>query len=447
MDAAGEGMPVGQRRGAGVVVLATVALALGGVGQIVAAAGTAASAQPALAPLDLGAGDPRLDPADYSVTRFAAELSYPLGMTELPDGSLLVGTSSPTGGSYFASTGALVCLVDADGDGVADGPGQTLAADLPGPITAVRRAGTLVYTVSPQPTGSSIGVFRTGRVPSAQLTPLGSIDLGYAEPMQHATYALAVRPIPGAPERHDLFFNVGAAGNDVGGADVTLGGLAEGTLVDASISRLTVDASGDAPSFSDLTLIATGLRNAAGIALDPATGDLWFEDNGIDGSENPLVPLSADELNVIPAAEIGGEPEDFGFPAAYVDYATGRPVGGAGLPPAVAFLPRGGDESEGAAEIAILPPDFPAPLGGTLAVGFHGQWDEVGLDNEENPLLAVDPGTGETIPLVGNGEPAVGHLDGLLATADALFVADLSGPASLFGDEPSGVIYRIAPVE
>lgn len=436
------------RHGFGRALLVTVALALGAGGPIAAGAGWAlAAAQPDPALPDFGADDPRVDPADYAVTRFAAGLSYPLGMTELADGSLLVGVSTPAdaGGGFFVSSGALVRLVDADADGLADGPGQTLADDLPGPLTAVRRAGTLVYVVSPQPTGSRISVLRVGATPADPLTRLGGIDFGYSQPMQHATYALAVRPVPGAPDRHDLFFNVGAAGNEFGGASVVLSGLAAGTLVDSSIYRLTVEDSGELPTFSNPTLIATGLRNAAGIATDPASGDLWFEDNGIDGFEDPIVPLSADELNVIPAADIGGAPEDFGFPAAYVDYATGQPVGAAGLPPAAAFLPEGGDESEGASEIAILPAGFPAPLGGALAVGFHGQWDEVGLDNEENPLLAFDPATGATIPLLGNDEPAIGHLDGLLATADALYVADLSGPASLFEAEPGSVIYRIAP--
>ena len=53
---------------------------------------------------------------------------------------------------------------------------------------------------------------------------------------------------------------------------------------------------------SNLTQIASGLRNPAGFAFHPKTGDFYFEDNGIDGLSNPNEPLSADELNVIPAA-------------------------------------------------------------------------------------------------------------------------------------------------
>ena len=43
---------------------------------------------------------------------FAGGLNFPVGMVVLPDGSLLVGSSNPTGGSYFSSTGELLRLVD-----------------------------------------------------------------------------------------------------------------------------------------------------------------------------------------------------------------------------------------------------------------------------------------------------------------------------------------------
>ena len=405
-------------------------------------------------PLDLGAGDAqgarRVDPADFAVTVFADGLYYPLGMTELADGSILVGTSNPTEGGFFGSTGELIRLVDADGDGEADGPGDIVASGLPGSITAVRRADDLIYAVGALPEGSRISVLRAGESPAGLLTFLGTIDFIYEVPMLHGTFALAVRSLPGEPDRHELFFNVGSVGNDESGQPVYLGGLASGTLNDAAIYRLRVDDSGPLPIFSAPDLIATGLRNAAGLAFHPETGDLYFEDNGIDGYDDPIVAFSADELNRIPAAAIGGEIEDFGFPDAYVDYRTGQAIGQRGQPPIVAFLPRGAphrDESEGASEIAFAPTVFPEGLNDGVVVGFHGQWDEVGLDNDENPLLYVDLATGDYFPLVGNDEPAVGHLDGLLATADALYVSDLTGTGSLSGTEPTGVIYRIAPVE
>ena len=397
-------------------------------------------------PLRLG-DDPRIGVDALSVTVFADGLFYPLGMTELPDGSLLVGTSRPTEGSFYGSTGELRRLVDADEDGVADGPGTVLAAGLPGAMTAVRRAGSLVYAVSAQPGGTQISILRLGAETEDPLALIGSIDFVYETPMDHGTYALAVRPVPAEPDRHEVFFNVGSVTNDDAGATVTLGGLVEGTLTDASIYRLTVDDAGPTPVFSDLTLIATGLRNAAGIAFHPTTGNLYFEDNGIDTPEDRIEALSADELNRIVADDIGGPAEDLGFPRDYVAARTGEAIGGGETAPLVAFLPEDGEESEGASEIAFAPAALPSGLNDGVFVGFHGQWDEVGLDNEENPLLYVDLDTGDAFPLVANDDPRVGHLDGLLATADALYAADLTGPGSLVGTEPTGVVYRIAPVE
>jgi glucose/arabinose dehydrogenase len=389
-------------------------------------------------------GDPRLDPTAFQVTVFASGLFYPYGMTELPDGSLLVGTSVPSGGGFVASTGELVRLIDADGDGAADGPPEVLAGGLPGALTAVRRAGSLVYAVSTQPGATMICVLRLGGAGADPLTWLGAIELSYGVPMDHGTYEVATRPVPGSPGRHELYFNVGSIGNDASGGTVTLHGLIEATLADAAIYRVTVDEGDDLPRFSEPTLIATGLRNAAGIAIDPDSGDLYIADNGIDTPEDRLEALSADELDRIAAEDIGGTAEDFGFPADYVEYRTGRRVGGGATPPLVAFLPLDGSENEGTAEIAIAPPSFPSALNDGIFVGFHGQWDEVGLDNEENPLVYADLATGEYFQVVGNDEPLVGHLDGLLSTDDALYVADLTGPGSLIGTDPLGVIYRIA---
>ncbi len=415
------------------------------VAALPAMVGATARQDPTL-PLVVGE-EPAIDAGALRATVFAEGLFYPLGMAELADGSILVGTSVPDEGSFFGSTGELRRLSDADGDGVADGPGEVLATGLPGAITAVRRAGSLVYAVSAQPAGSRISALRAGDEPEDPLTLLGGIDFLSETAMEHGTYALAVRQVPGRPERHELFFNVGAVANDAAGGTVTLDGLAAGTLRDASIYRLTVDDAGAVPVFSGLTLIATGLRNAAGIVVHPETGDLLFEDNGIDTPENRIVALGADELNRIAAGGIGGAVEDFGFPGGYVDARTGEAVGRSGTPPLVAFLPRDGDESEGAAEIAVAPAGFPPGVNDGVVVGFHGQWDEVGLENEENPLLYVDLATGEVFPLVDNGEPGIGHLDGLLATDDALYVADLTGRGSLVGTEATGVVYRIAPAE
>src|SRR2546430_14596175 len=67
---------------------------------------------------------PGVNTNDFRVTTFASGLDFPLGMAKLSDGSLLVGISQ--GANFFSSTGKMLRFVDANDDGVADGPGTVL---------------------------------------------------------------------------------------------------------------------------------------------------------------------------------------------------------------------------------------------------------------------------------------------------------------------------------
>src|SRR5262245_44548849 len=86
------------------------------------------------APFTIG-GDPSVDPSQFRITTFA-NVTHPYGMQLLSDGSLLVGVST---GDYFGAPGQLIRLVDANHDGVADGPGTVLADNLPSRITSIRQ--------------------------------------------------------------------------------------------------------------------------------------------------------------------------------------------------------------------------------------------------------------------------------------------------------------------
>ena len=101
-----------------------------------------------------------------------------------------------------------------------------------------------------------------------------------------------------------------------------------------------------------------------------------------------------------------------------------------------------GSESEGPNEVALAPANFPDGLNGGLFVGFHGKYHLGGLANEENPLVYADPATGEYFHFISNDVAVIGHPDGLITTADSLFVSDLSD-GSLFSASATGDIYQI----
>jgi glucose/arabinose dehydrogenase len=387
------------------------------------------------APFTLG-GDPVVDPADFRSTTFASGLNNPFSMQQLSDGSLLVGTSTT---SSFGSAGQLVRLVDGDQNGMADGAGTVLYGGLPARVTSVRLAGSLVFVNS---AGSSITVLRQGATPASPFTLVGSINYTYPQGFEHVTHTLAVRPTPGQPGKYDVFFNLGAATNaDETTLNVPISGLLTGNLAGDAIHMFTVDNTGPNPVFSNLTQIATGVRNPGGFAFHPVTGDLYFSENGIDGLVDRNEPLSADELNRIAAADIGGAIEDFGFPNNYIQYRTGIEIGSGGIDPLYAFQPlpnpMGGAalESEGPVEIAFAPASFPGGLNNGVFVTFHGK-GSVGVANEENPLVFASLASTRYFHIISNQEPAVGPIDTILATADSIYLADFRGSGA-------GMIYQV----
>ena len=159
-----------------------------------------------------------------------------------------------------------------------------------------------------------------------------------------------------------MLFNLGSRHNEINdAATVAASGLISGALAPESIYSMTVQDTGTSVTMSNVHQIASGLRNSVGIVFAP-NGDLYFQDNGIDGSPDPNEPLSADELNRIQAAGVGGSVEEFGFASTYQQYRTGVNVGSTGIAPLVTFQPipmPDGSESEGPNEIAPAPANFP----------------------------------------------------------------------------------------
>ena len=401
------------------------------------------AALPARAQFAIG-GHPRVNPDDFVLTTFADNLNYPVGMVELEDGSILVAIAN--GGSFFGSTsGQILRLVDEDDDGVADS--RTVIEDnltIGGP-TALKKIDDLLFVTGQ---AKPIAILRLGPAPEYALTELGRINIDDGSSWMHPNSALVVRR---SGDNYELYFPLGSKANFAKTTQTrrltsNIGLSAD--LAGDAIHRVTFAYDGDTITGLDVTQIATGLRSASGLAFHPKTGDLYFEDNGIDGLERAIEAHSADEINTIPVDQLGGEIDDFGFPDHFIAYRTGEFVGGGATPPVVAFTPlpnpADGSESEGPNDIAFAPPGFPDGLNNGLFVGFHGQFSKGGLSNEENPLVYADLDTGEYFHFVSNEEPLVGHLDGLLASRDRLYVADISGHGG-FGSSAknSGAIYRI----
>lgn len=391
---------------------------------------------------------PGVDATDFRITTFVSGLDFPLGMAELADGSILATVND--GSSFYGGTGRLIRLVDTDGDGEAN-EFQTLFGGLPGGQTAVRVGGSLVFVTGG---GKPITILRAGESPADPLSMVGQIVFNYpGGSTYHAHSTLELRERPGIANRYDLFFQIGADSNDAASSrTVTIESTqidgADATLVGDSAYMMTIEDEGDSVRMVSLIRIGRGLRNAAGFALHPTTGDLYLQDNGIDGLVDRNEPHSADEINFIAREEIGQvQVPDFGFPDNYTAYRTGEIVGGAGVQPLVAFQPIPdpftGLRSEGPNDIAFAPPGFPEGLNRGLFVGFHGKFNAGGLANDENPVVYADPETGEYFHFIRGQQEGVGHLDGLLATRDSLFIAELVSTGNISDGRGKGAIYQV----
>jgi hypothetical protein len=373
--------------------------------------------------------------APFHLTTFTSGLEYPDQMILLADGSLAIATG-PNGGT----TGAVLRFTDSNGDGVADGPGTAIYQTATGPLTGFQPIGK--YFVLGNYGGHTITLLAPGATPDAQLTPAGTLQFSYPQPYEHDTIGIAIRPARRASGSFDLVFNIGSAtNNQPTTVKVQLSGMISATLDGDSLYAVSIDENGTAPVAYNLRKVASGIRNVAGMQFD-SLGNLWFADNAMDNpqSGNGDEPPQADELNFIAAHNLGSKVPDFGFPTCYIQYRTGIRIGTGCVQPVIAFqpLPNGtslGSESEGPAGMALAPPGFPAGFNRGIFIGFFGKWVN-GTGNEENAVVYCEPLTGRYSHFVENNQPDVGHLDGLLATGNALYMSD-------FG---TGNVYRVVPI-
>ncbi|HEY5995411.1 MAG TPA: PQQ-dependent sugar dehydrogenase [Candidatus Deferrimicrobiaceae bacterium] len=193
----------------------------------------------------------------------------------------------------------------------------------------------------------------------------------------------------------------------------------------AAIHRMNPDGTG-------LALFASGIRNTVGFDWDPATGDLWFTDNGRDwlGDDSP-----PDELNRAPAPGL-----HFGYPYIHgngiPDPEFGKRGAGRRFIPPVAEL---------GAHVAALGmrfytgSQFPSRYRGAIFIAEHGSWNRSVPSGYR--VVALFPGTG--------GVPkqevfAEGWLRDGKAWGRPVDVLVMPDGALLVSDDKAGAIYRIS---
>jgi len=192
----------------------------------------------------------------------------------------------------------------------------------------------------------------------------------------------------------------------------------------AAVMRYAPDGSGE-------TIVAAGLRNAAGLALHTGTGAIWASQNERDNLGDDVPP---EEINVL------SDGEHFGWPFCHSDRQTNpeyrNQAGFCGntTPPALTIqahsAPLGMTFYDGR--------QFPEEYQGDLFVARHGSWNRSDRTGYKLVRVRVDEGRP-----VSYEDFATGWLSGQRVTGRPVYPA--VGPdGSLFlSDDQGGRIYRI----
>jgi glucose/arabinose dehydrogenase len=192
----------------------------------------------------------------------------------------------------------------------------------------------------------------------------------------------------------------------------------------ATITRL--DLAGGRPE-----VVARGVRNSVGFDFDPASGDLWFTDNGRDwlGDDQP-----PDELNHL--TKVG---EHFGFPFCHGN-GLRDPEHNAGHA-CSEFTPPARELGPHVAAIGMrfyTGRMFPEKYRGGVFIAEHGSWNRSTPIGYRVSFVKIENGRATSY------EPfAAGWLKGSSASGRPADVLVMPDGALLVSDDKAGRIYRI----
>jgi glucose/arabinose dehydrogenase len=221
-------------------------------------------------------------PDGYSVQRFASGLENPRLLRVAPNGDIFVAETA---------AGRIRVLRAADG---ASRPDRTevFARDLDGPF------GIAFYPAGPDPQWIYVATVNSVvRFPyrAGDLNARGGPEVLVAELAQTLGYH-TTRDIQFSPDGRRMFVSVGSGSNVA--EEVWRRGPAQirswdakhglGAALGAEADRADVLAFD--PDGKNRRIVAAGLRNCVGLAVQPRTGDLWCSTNERDGLGDNLVP-------------------------------------------------------------------------------------------------------------------------------------------------------------
>jgi glucose/arabinose dehydrogenase len=377
-----------------------------------------------------------------------AKLSVPEGFKISPLLSGLSGPrllrTAPNGDIFIAETGeGRIRVLRLGGGSSAPVENAIFADHLKGPF------GLAFYPAGPKPRWIYVGNLNAVvRIPYAS----GDLHATAApetvvEPLAETTGGHSTRDIAFSPDGTRLFISVGSGSN----VAETMGSKSpeEVRVWDSShlpgstwgnetnrADILVTDPEGKAP----LTVYAAGIRNAVGLAIQPATGVLWCSTNERDGLGDDLVPDYITHVD---------EKGYYGWPWYYLGNhedprrVSERPdLAGKAIVPDVLIQAH-----SASLEMTFYPETvsgksaFPADYRGEIFAALHGSWNRTGRTGSKVIRVRVKDGkaTGEYEDFVTGFVVDDGHVWGR-----PVGVTVASDGALLLTDDANGTLWRVA---
>ena len=339
--------------------------------------GVAASASPAVP-----CGNAGLTlPGGFCATVFADSIGAARHLVVAANGDVFVALQNARRGSRVAGIPAgAIGLRDANGDGVADLQQRFGSAG----GTGIALHGDFLYA----DVGTAIVRYRK---PAGALTPTGGPD----------TVVKGMPYMPGHAARNfviardgSLYVNIGSQTNACQERDRQAGstGINPCTELERRAGIWRFDANRLGQEFTPAARFATGIRNATGMAINPADGSLYAASHGRDNLSSNWPALFTEQQNAeLPAEELlrVTSGDDFGWPYCYWDGQRRMRVlapeyGGNGATVGQCSSKKGNVSAMPAhwapnALMFYTGSMFPAKYRGGAFIAFHGSWNRAPL--------------------------------------------------------------------
>jgi len=320
-------------------------------------------------------------PPGFCATVFADSIGAARHLVVAANGDVFVALQNARRGSRVAGIPAgAVGLRDTNGDGVADLQQRFGSAG----GTGIAFHGDFLYA----DVGTAIVRYPK---PAGPLTPTGAPD----------TVVKGIPYMPGHAARNfaiardgNLYVNVGSQTNACQERDRQAGstGINPCTELERRAGIWRFDANRLGQEFTPAARFATGIRNATGLAINPADGSLYAASHGRDNLSSNWPALFTEQQNAeLPAEELlrVTSGDDFGWPYCYWDGQRRMRVlapeyGGNGTTVGQCSTKKGNVSAMPAhwapnALMFYTGSMFPAKYRGGAFIAFHGSWNRAPL--------------------------------------------------------------------